>query len=91
MINNTIFENCFLYILPVHNYTTRNRRINLSPIRLQVTVFQLCKMHNELSEDLLATQSKKLHTKIIVSNNVIIPDLDCFFFVYVFCALEVGF
>ena len=69
--NNTIFETYFFHLLPVHNYTTRNRRINLPPIRLQVekqfTVFQLCKIYIELSEDLLAAQSKKSLTKKFMS------------------------
>ena len=72
--NNTIFETFFYHLLPVHNYTTRNRRINLPPIRLQVekqfTVFQLCKIYNELSEDLLAAQSKKSLTKKFMSQKM---------------------
>ena len=69
--NNSIFETYFARFLPVHNYQTRDRRINLPTIRLQIekqfTVFQLCKKYNDLTDDLLAPQSKKSLTKKFMS------------------------
>ena len=52
----------FLPLMPRHRYNTRNIRINLPDVRLQVekqsTVFQMCRLVNELPDFLLVPQSK---------------------------------
>ena len=63
-----LYEKYYLFLLyfsdllPNHNYFTRHQKINLPPIRLSIerqgTVFQLCKLINELDEDFLVPQSQ---------------------------------
>ena len=60
--SNDLFEEYLMPLLPHHQYNTRNIRINLPVIRLQVekqsTVFQVCKLINELPEHLIVPQSR---------------------------------
>ena len=55
--NSAILRNYFEHLLPTHSYSTRHSKINLPPTRLEIekhgTVFQSCKLINEISEDLL--------------------------------------
>ena len=59
--NNDMFNNYIMPLLPQHNYVTRNTRINLPNVRLQIekqaTIFQMCKLFNELPEHLIDPQS----------------------------------
>ena len=56
-----IFNDYFSQYLPQHTYLTRNRRINLPQIRLEIerqsTVFQTCKLFDELPQEFLEPQS----------------------------------
>ena len=60
--SDDLFEKYLMPLLPHHQYNTRNIRINLPVIRLQVekqvTIFQACKLINELPEHLIVPQSK---------------------------------
>ena len=59
--NTELFDAYYAPLLPFHSYSTRNRRINLPAVRLEVerhsTIFQSCKLMNELPEYLLIPQS----------------------------------
>ena len=59
--NFVIFNEYYVPLLPSHRYTTRNKRINLPVVRLEVerhfALFQSCKLMNELPEELLEPQS----------------------------------
>ena len=59
---NDMFDKHLLPLMPRHRYNTRNSRINLPDVRLQIekqsTVFQMCKLINELPNYLLTPQSK---------------------------------
>ena len=65
--DHSSFIEHFLPLLPVHNYSTRNSRINLPYVRLNIeknfVIFQVCKLINELPEELLLPQSKALLKK----------------------------
>ena len=65
--NHDIFESHFAQFIPVHDYRTRSLRINLPPIRLEIerrfTVYQVCKLYNEINNSFLEPQSKKTLTK----------------------------
>ena len=58
--HDLLFEN-FSHLLPNHQYLTRQNRINLPIIRLNIekhwTIFQCCKIINELDEEFLHPQS----------------------------------
>ena len=60
-INSELYNEYYVPLLPTHMYNTRNVRINLPPVRLEVernsTLFQSCKLWNELSDELLEPQS----------------------------------
>ena len=55
--NHELFNKYYLPLLPTHSYDTRNRRINLPVVRLEIekqfALFQSCKLLNELPDDLL--------------------------------------
>ena len=57
-----IFNKFYLPLLPTHNYSTRNKRINLPNVRLELekqsVLFQSCSLLNKLPEELLVPQSK---------------------------------
>lgn len=59
--NRDLFNEYFLPLLPSHTYNTRNVRINLPVIRLEVerhfALFQCCKLLGELPDELLEPQS----------------------------------
>ena len=59
--NNEMFRRYLMPLLPQHRYGTRNTRINLPAVRLQIekqsTMFQMCKLFNELPENLIEQQS----------------------------------
>ena len=59
--NTELFNEYFAPLLPSHSYNTRNIRINLPVVRLEVerhfTLFQSCKLLNELPDELLEPQS----------------------------------
>ena len=59
--NIELFNEYYVPLLPTHAYNTRKRRINLPAVRLEVernfTIFQSCKLLNELSDELLEPQS----------------------------------
>ena len=59
--NTELFHEYFAPLLPSHSYNTRNIRINLPVVRLEVerhfTLFQSCKLLNELPDELLEPQS----------------------------------
>ena len=56
--NPELFNEYFISLLPSHTYNTRNVRINLPVVRLEVerhfALFQICKLWNELPEAVLA-------------------------------------
>ena len=60
--DNDMYVKYLLPLMPRHRYNTRNIRINLPDVRLQVekqsTVFQMCRLVNELPDFLLVPQSK---------------------------------
>ena len=62
--NTRLFEEYFSHLLPDHNYETRNKRINLPAARLdiekQATIFQCCKLINDIDECFLFPQSKQI-------------------------------
>ena len=62
--NGSIFTKYFAPHLPDHSYNTRNRIINLPGIRLNIernfTIFQCCKLLNELSDTLIEPQSNTM-------------------------------
>ena len=70
-----IFDNYFNDLLPIHNYETRNIRINLPQIRLDIekrgTIFQVCRLFNTIHPPLLVQQSgyklKKTFKEICLS------------------------
>ena len=74
--NNDYFDKYLLPLMPRHQYSTRSTRVNLPNVRLQIekqsTVFQMCKLINELPDCLLAPQSqfslKKRFKKYVLSN-----------------------
>ena len=60
--NNTdVFLSNFSHLLPSHSYDTRSKRINLPDVRLiiekQFTIFQMCRIINDLPDYLLLPQS----------------------------------
>ena len=59
--NAELYNEYYVRLLPTHRYNTRNIRINLPAVRLEVernsTLFQSCKLLNELSDELLEPQS----------------------------------
>ena len=61
--DNTFFDEYFAPLLPNHSYLTRNKRINLPSCRLDIqkhsTIFQCCKLLNEVSEELINPQSNR--------------------------------
>ena len=67
-IHMCFYENTHLFneyssnFLPDHNYSTRNSKINLPAIRLDIerhsTIFQCCKLINNIDESFLLPQSK---------------------------------
>ena len=66
-IHYALYQNCdifriyFSHLLPAHNYRTRGSNINLPSVRLEVekqaTIFQCCKVINEVPHHLLEPQS----------------------------------
>ena len=56
-----LFETYLRPLLPQHGYMTRNIRINLPSVRLQIekqsVIFQMCKLMNELPQHLIDPQS----------------------------------
>ena len=60
--DNEMFVKYLMPLMPNHRYNTRNNRINLPNVRLQVekqsTVFQMCRLINELPDYLLDPQSQ---------------------------------
>ena len=59
--NELIFQEYFLPLMPSHNYPSRNVRILLPGIRLDIekhsVVYQCCKLYNEIPESFLELQS----------------------------------
>ena len=57
-----IFEKYFSHLLPRHSYSTRNVKINLPPVRLDIekqsTLYNCCKVVNELNNCFLQPQSR---------------------------------
>ena len=60
--NEVTFMKYFSALLPTHTYDTRNTKINLPEVRLEIeknfTVFNICNLINDLSDDFLIPQSK---------------------------------
>ena len=73
--DHEIFDKHFSNLLPIHNYETRNVRINLPQVRLDIckrgTVFQVCELFNSVHPPLLVQQSnymlKKTYKEICLS------------------------
>ena len=73
--NCDIFRIYFSHLLPTHNYCTRGNNINLPSVRLEVekqgTIFQCCKVINEVPHYLLEPQSpgmlKKRYKSWVIS------------------------
>ena len=65
--NLHIFELHFAPFVPSHNYRTRQTRINLPPARLEIekrsTIFQVCRLYNEVHQSFLEPQSRKTLTQ----------------------------
>ena len=69
------FNEYFAPLLPSHSYGTRGVRINLPSVRLEIgkqsTLFQTCKLVNELPTDLLESQAdgtlKKKYKIMVIS------------------------
>ena len=61
-IDNAVYLKYFTPLLPSHNYNTRNVRINLPAIRIELekisTIYNICNLINEVPSDLLIQQSK---------------------------------
>ena len=59
--NNEIFRKHFLPLMPRHTYSTRNTKINLPTVRLEIekqfTIFQCCKLLNDIPEELIVQQT----------------------------------
>ena len=57
-----IFNQYFSQYLPQHNYSTRNSRMNLPPIELEIerqsTIFNCISVYNDLPTELIGPQSK---------------------------------
>ena len=69
------FNEYYSPLLPSHSYGTRGVRISLPSVRLEIekqsTLFQTCKLLNELPTELLEPQStrtlKKIYKHIVIS------------------------
>ena len=61
--NDDLFDKYLMPLLPQHPYGTRGTRINLPAVRLQIekqfTIFQMCKIFNELPQYLIDPQSRQ--------------------------------
>ena len=61
--NEDLFNSILRPLIPQHHYGTRGTRINLPVVRLQIekqfTVFQMCKLLNELPEYVIDGQSRQ--------------------------------
>ena len=61
--NDDFFDEHLVPLLPQHQYGTRGIRINLPVVRLQIekqfTIFQMCKLFNELPDYLINPQSRQ--------------------------------
>ena len=61
-VDNAVYLKYFTPLLPSHNYNTRNTRINLPGIRIELekisTIYNICNLINEVPSDLLIQQSK---------------------------------
>ena len=59
--NVDLFNKYYKHLLPAHTYETRNTKINLPIVRLEIekhfTIFQSCKLLNDLPNYLLEPQS----------------------------------
>ena len=59
--NHAILQSYFVHLLPNHSYNTRRIKINLPPTRLEIekysTIFQSCKLINEIRDDFLKPMS----------------------------------
>ena len=59
-----LFQKYFSQYLPAQTYPTRNNRINLPQVRLDVernsTIFQLCKLLKEIDDEFLMPQSQNV-------------------------------
>ena len=59
--NLELFNKYYVPLLPMHTYETRNTKINLPMVRLEIekhfTIFQSCKLLNELPNYLMEPQS----------------------------------
>ena len=57
------FNDYYAPLLPTHSYGTRRIKINLPPVRLEIekqsTIFQTCKLLNEIPTELLEPQAKE--------------------------------
>ena len=53
-IDNAVYLKYFTPLLPSHNYNTRNVRINLPAIRIELqktsTIYNICNLINEVTE-----------------------------------------
>ena len=60
--NTSLFDSYFLHLLPSHSYSTRDTKINLPSVRLdiekQATIFQCCNLINNIDNRFLLPQSK---------------------------------
>lgn len=65
--NDKFFNDYFLDLLPTHNYETRNVRIQLPKVRLEVykqfVIHKACKLINEIPESFLSLQSNNMLKK----------------------------
>ena len=70
--NHSIFHKYFSYLLPTHSYLTRNTRINLPQVRLDVgkrfTIYKVCVLMNEIPVELINPQTKYNLKKTFFSN-----------------------
>ena len=61
------FNEYYAPLLPSHSYGTRRIKINLPPVRLEIekqsTIFQTCKLLNEIPAELLEPQTKEILKK----------------------------
>ena len=61
--NDGLYNRILRPLIPQHHYGTRGTRINLPVVRLQIekqfTVFQMCKLLNELPEYIIDAQSRQ--------------------------------
>ena len=59
--DNEVFFKYFLPLVPRHAYSTRNTKINLPIVRLEIekqfTIFQCCKLLNDIPDELMVQQT----------------------------------